>query len=345
MKILHQDKKNGVVKLQIDSTDDLWHLYNIIQPGDRIIGTTFRREEMKSDKLRSERGEKKRMTLKIIVEKMEFHETESRLRVLGTISEGPQDLGSYHTFNLEEGDTITIIKDEWPRSALERLQRAVEDTTRPQLLFVVIDYDEAFIAMLAQFGIKEIAKLYKQSGGKMYAQEETEDFYGEVIEKIRQVHSGDMPLVILGPGFAKEALLAEGKRRAPDIFSKAFLFHTGQSGLQGIHEIMKKGLGSEVLKDSRVAEETKLVEEVLMEIARDGKVAYGPKQVEEAVLAGAVRVLLILDSILREKKVEVLISKVEQSKGTVVIVSDRHEAGKKLEALGGMAALLRYKLN
>jgi protein pelota len=344
MKILHQDRKSGKIKVQIDSLDDLWHLYNIIRPGDRITGSTFRREEIKTDKLRSERGEKKRMTLTIAVEKLEFQESDSRLRILGTIVEGPQDLGSYHTFNLQEGETITITKDNWPRSALERLQRAVEDSQQPRLIFVAIEYDEALIAMLTQFGIKEIARITRQSVGKMYEQSDKEDFYGDVIDKLKQVHIDDMPVIILGPGFAKEALLAEGKRRAPEIFTKSFVFHTGQAGIAGIHEIMKKGLGAEVLKDSRVAAETKLVEDVLTEIAKDGLVTYGPGNVERAVTAGAVRTLLIVDSLLRENYIEDIIKKVEEARGTVTIVSEHHEAGKKLKGLGGIAALLRFKI-
>ncbi|HPP44180.1 MAG TPA: mRNA surveillance protein pelota, partial [Methanomassiliicoccaceae archaeon] len=81
--------------MMIETLDDLWHLYNIIDEGDMIISVTYRREEAKSDKIRAERAEKKRMVLGVRAEKIEFHETESRLRILGVIEEGPQDIGSY----------------------------------------------------------------------------------------------------------------------------------------------------------------------------------------------------------------------------------------------------------
>jgi protein pelota len=41
---------------------------------------------------------------------------------------------------------------------------------------------------------------------------------------------------------------------------------------------------------------------------------------------------------------EALMRSVEEARGRVTIVSELHEGGKKLEALGGMAALLRYKI-
>jgi len=87
-----------------------------------------------------------------------------------------------------------------------------------------------------------------------------------------------------------------------------------------------------------------MVERVLEEIAKEGPVAYGPKEVEEAVRSGAVETLLVLDPLLREKDLEAMMNAVESSRGKVMVVSEHHEAGKKLEALGGMAALLRFRL-
>jgi len=344
MRLLHQDTRTGEIKFQIDNMDDLWHLYNIIQKEDLVLAVTFRREEQKSDKVRSDRGEKKRVFLGIRVEKVEFHEFESRLRVTGIIEQGPQDLGSYHTLNLEQGDSISVIKDHWRAPTLERVRRAVEDSKRPTIVFVSLEYDEATIAVLRQYGIQNVATIYGPSSGKMYEQKEDLSYYDEIIEKMKQLASGGVPIIVLGPGFAKETLVMEGKMKEPDMFKKAFIYHTGQAGMAGIHELMKKGIGAEVLEGSRVAQETNEVEKVLEEIAKGGPVAYGPKEVEQAVNAGAVLTLLVLDPLIREKNLDALMKAVEDARGTVMVVSEHHEAGKKLEAIGGIAALLRFKI-
>ena len=84
MRVLHQDRFKGEIKVQIDAPDDLWHLYNIIQIGDILVMSTYRRDESaKADKVRAERSEKKRMVLGVKVEKMEFHDFDIRLRVTG----------------------------------------------------------------------------------------------------------------------------------------------------------------------------------------------------------------------------------------------------------------------
>ncbi|MGD1060812.1 MAG: mRNA surveillance protein pelota [Methanomassiliicoccales archaeon] len=344
MRVLHQDTRTGEIKLLADNMDDLWHLYNIIEKGDLVLAVTYRREEAKSDKVRAERGEKKRVFLGIRVDKVEFHEFESRLRITGVIEQGPQDLGAFHTLNLELGDNISIIKEHWRDSTLERIKRAIDDSKRPTIVFVSIENDEATIAVLRQYGIQNVATIYGPSSGKQYEQKEDLTFFDEVIDKVKQIVTGDVPLVILGPGFAKEELLSKGKEKAPEQFRRAFIYHTGQAGMAGIHELMKEGLGAEVLEGSRVAQETNAVEKVLEEIAKDGPVAYGPKEVEEAAEAGAIESLLVLDVLIREKDMDPLLKKVESARGTVMVVSEHHEAGKKLEALGGMAALLRYRM-
>jgi protein pelota len=344
MKVLHQDRMRGEIKIHVDVPDDLWHLYNLILPGDLIVASTYRREEQKADKVRSERGEKKRVTLGIRVEKLEFHEYEIRLRILGVIEEGPQDIGSHHTVNVEVGEQLSIIKADWRPSDVERVRHAVEDSLRPSVVLVAIEQDEATVAVLRQYGIKQVACISGPSGGKMYEQKEDGDFYGEVIEKVRQVAQAGVPIVILGPGFAKEHLLEEGKAKEPELFRRAFSYHTGQAGMTGIHELMKRGLGGEVLKDSRVAEEVALMEKVLEEIAKDGPVTYGREHVRRAAQAGAVESLLVSERLVREKGVEDIMRSVEEGRGRITVVSEHHEGGHKLLAVGGVAALLRYRV-
>ena len=63
MRKLGEDASNESVKLQVETDEDLWHLYNIIEVGDLVTASTTRREEKAADKLRAEKMEKKRMTL------------------------------------------------------------------------------------------------------------------------------------------------------------------------------------------------------------------------------------------------------------------------------------------
>ena len=109
--------------------------------------------------------------------------------------------------------------------------------------------------------------------------------------------------------------------------------------------MMKQGIGGKFLEETRVARETRLMEQLFAEIGKGGMFAYGDAQVLEAARSGAVATLLVLDTKVRSKSAEDLLKTVEDSKGEFVVVSSMHEAGRRLESLGGIAAILRYRMS
>jgi len=82
----------------------------------------------------------------------------------------------------------------------------------------------------------------------------------------------------------------------------------------------------------------------------DATVTYGLDQVEKAAKMSAVEKLIVADTLLRDAAenqrlhLEDLMREVEQRRGRVTVISTEHEAGSKLLALGGIAALLRFQL-
>jgi len=151
-------------------------------------------------------------------------------------------------------------------------------------------------------------------------------------------------LVLVGPGFTRDAFLEYLKAREPALASKVHSHGTAHPGMQGIQEALKAGVGAKVFGDSRVGYETRLVEKLLEAIATDRPCAYGPAEVAEAIEAGAVETLLVSDAVVRNPGIEDLMRSAESARGIVVLVSRHHEAGQKLEALGGIAALLRFPI-
>ena len=345
MRILKEDASSGNVKVQIETDEDLWHLYNVIEEGDLVTASTTRREEKAADKLRAERAEKKRMTLGIRIEKIEFSEDDLRLKLLGTIETGPQDLGQHHTLIFENGDNLDIGKHHWRDTQVERLRRAVSESKKPRIVFVSLDQDEATVAVLRQFGLKEVTTVRSGRSGKQYAEKPQADgYHEEIASKVVPLMEPNMPLVLLGPGFEKETLAENLKRMHPNVFGRIHVHHTGHSGMVGINELMKAGMGADVLRESAVGTEIEAVEHLMSEISKNGLGTYGPNEVMDAAVSGAVETLLILDTKLREQDLDDIVRAVESQKGNVLVVSSHHDGGKALASLGGMGAILRYKL-
>ncbi|MFH0816949.1 MAG: mRNA surveillance protein pelota [Methanobacteriota archaeon] len=345
MKLLHWDGRTGTAKLLTHTMDDLWHLYNLVSPGNLVHASTHRRGEEKSDKLRAERADKKRMWLGIRVEKVEFHEFSDRLRISGTIEEGPQDIGQHHTLNLEPGDDIELTR-EWRAIDQQRVRDAEKATHQPLVTFIALDDEEAVFAVVRQYGVQEIARIKSNKAGKDYpsAKGQKEAYFMEILDKLAGMHGSDA-LIIIGPGFEKEELSSYAREKRPELVKGAQVLGTGQTGMRAVSEVMKGNKAGDIVSGGRVAMETSLVEELMARMGKDGAVAYGPAEVKSAIESGAAETLLITDELVREKGSEELMRLAESTACRVVVISTVHEGGKELSSLGGAGALLRYKLS
>ena len=367
MHIVGKSLKDRAYKLMLDNLDDLWHLYNLIEAHDIVSGGTYRRLEKPGDKLRPDKAVKKRVWLAIDVESVEFHEFSNRLRVHGTIVKGPEDMNlkTYHTLNFNVGDKIGLEKPEdWRPHQLEQLHGAVEAAQQPQVIIIAIEDDNAVITLMHQYGIRPLASIQAQGMGKLYtgagtstkkgqkqASEVKSNFFEEIILQLNpQVESAEKtersPLIVVGPGFTKDEFVKYYKNKHPRVFTDILLETTGQAGMVGVHEALRRGVVRRLVENSRVAFEVELVDKILEGIATNGAVSYGLEETKSAVAAGAVETVLVIDKLVRAKdeQLENLLSSAEGSGGKVVVVSTVHDAGKQLEALGGVAALLRYKI-
>jgi protein pelota len=343
MRVHHRDLKAGEIKLRIENPDDLWHLHNLVLPGDLVRASTTRREEGKADKIRPERMEKVRVTLTIRVEGVEFQAYSDRLRISGVIVEGPMDHGQHHTLNVAVDDVLTVIKA-WRSHELRRIDEAVAATQQPLVALLSLDDEEALLAQLRQYGVREVATIRAPGHGKMFPSGDAKGrYFDEILGKLRVADLGES-LILLGPGFTREEFHAFMKEKDPGVAARVHVHGTSHAGMRGVHEALRSGVGSKVFEASRVSIETRLVERVLEAIAKGDPVAYGPGEVAEAVQAGAVETILVSDAVVRDPAVEALMRDAEAARGKVVLVSRHHEAGQQLEALGGVAALLRFPI-
>lgn len=355
MKILHQDPKEGKIKVKVETLDDLWHLYHIIEEGDVVYAKTFRKQSQRSDSLRPEKVETIPVFLGVKVEKVNLHRFANALRVTGPIVYTSRDevpLGKYHTIAVEENDTITIQKEKWKKHHLERLEEAVKASQRAKVMIVVIDEGEADIAVVREYGVDIIANVTHNFGGKRYnADRESEEkkFFHDLAKTMSEIMERENvdKAIVAGPGFAKENFYKFLSENYPDLAKKVVIEDTSVTGRTGIYEVIRRGTVDRVYHENRVAKEIQLVERVIEEISKNGLVAYGLKEVEEAANYGAIETLLVLDELLKgehKEKIEEIMEFVRGTRGEVVIVSSEHEGGEKLKALGGIAALLRYKV-
>lgn len=328
----------GEIRLFPETLDDIWHLRHLLGPGDLVFATTFRSVESASDKLRPEKAEKKPVRLGIRVEKVEFHHHANRLRITGIIESGV-DLGSYHTLNCEPGYELSVIRH-WRPVDLERVERAVAASVYGVVHIVSVEEGEAEIFRLRQFGPEHVTTI-TLGRSKGADQESRSALFERTLEYIGNVTG---PLIVAGPGFVKDDFARFVRAQAPDLAERMAVIETRRVGRGAVQEVVGLGVLERLTGDLHLAREVRLMDEVLARIATNDAVSYGVGEVERAIDYGAVETILAVDALLRDERVQSVIERAEFLNATVVVLSTEFEPGQRLEALGGLAALLRYRI-
>lgn len=344
MKVLGRDERTGEVTLMPETLDDLWHLVQLISPGDLVRATTLRRLPEQDDRIRSQRAEKRPVTLGIRVKDVEYQDFGDRLRILGAIEEGP-DTGQHHSLGIEARSELTIVKERWRTHELQRIDEAVKASRRPLLAIVAIDEGEALVGILHHFGVREAGVIRGPGTGKHAAQDPAanERFFASVRQALDAALPGAGPVVVIGPGFARESFVRYLHEKAGELAARTVTEGTAHSGMTGVHEALRRGIVERIDSQARVAVETRLVEAVLQGIAKGRGVAYGSGEVERALSLGAARDLLVTDKLVREGPGPGFVARAEATRCAFHVISTTHEAGRRLQALGGAACLLRFE--
>lgn len=353
MKQLKSNLKHGELKIQVENLDDLWYLSTIIDPNDFVKGKTIRKIKLGEESDRKLKIIKKPVFIKIQAEKIEFSKTSDILRISGKIKQGPDDIkiDSYHTFNIEENSILTIIKEKWLKFQIDKIKEACQEKTS-KILIIVHDREEAYFALMKKYGYDLLSHIQGTVQKKADTGSVKGNFYSLMIKQIQgyeQKYKFNQ-IILASPAFWKEELLKELKDN--DLRKKIIQATCSSVGKNGIDEVLKRPETKQALHQERISKELSLVEQLLQEISKNNLAVYGIRETQQASIAGAVQELLITDKFIidsREKnkyeKIDKTLKSVEQSKGKITIISSEHQGGKKLNGLGGIAGILRYRVN
>jgi len=349
LKILEEDLRSGVVKVVIEDQDDLWILFMVLRKGDIVYARTTR--EVKP----GEGGSSRRipMTLGLRVEAVEFQEFTEKLRIRGVVVEGPEEFGikgHYHTFTVGVGDQLTIIRDSWSKHSLDLLRKGVK---RRRVLLVTVDYDEACIAVLTEQGVRYVGEIQSNLPGKMYRVEHDrviQEYIDNIASTMRSIVGREDldAVVVAGPGDFKNRV-AEIARDATG--KPVYTDSTSTGGCSGVSELLRRDTVRRVTGDLSIVRAREVLEEFKRLLVKDpSMVAYGLDDVYEAVSYGAVATLVVVHDMLHEAddekrgRVYEALEKAYEAGGEVVIVPGRSDVGVEIQGLGGVIAILRYRL-
>ncbi|KAJ0420044.1 eRF1 domain 1-domain-containing protein [Aspergillus carlsbadensis] len=292
------------------------------------------------------------------------------------------DLELNRQFTLEKGSGPDNEGSGWDSVAVEALKDAVDEggNRRAEAVAVVMQEGLAHICFIGQHRTilkqkVEMSVPRKRAGGSDHDKTMTK-FYQTTLDTLLRLLEFNTsatsmsmagparPVLLASPGFIATSFQKHIqsvantstpalKRLLPSIV----VVHSASGYLHSLTEVLQSPTVKALLSDTKHARETKLMDDFNEQLRKEtNKATYGPREVEHAVDQGAVGrgggVLIISNRLFRAQDVAerkrwvALVDRVRDVEGGEVrVLSSEHESGRRLDGLGGIAALLTFPID
>ncbi|KAK4163980.1 hypothetical protein QBC43DRAFT_237932 [Cladorrhinum sp. PSN259] len=363
------------VSLLVTDAEDMWHCHNLIQAGDILQSSTVRKIKKTSD-TGSTHTEVLRLVLTIKVISTFFDPLVSELRVSGPIIDETRaaDLGQHHTITLkydqDQQPKFKLWKPHgWDSVALQMLAEAVVQEKPDAMVAVVMHEGLANICMITESRTIVKQRIEASVSKKRSTSKEIDSglksFFDKTLAALLSAVDWSSPrtLLLASPGFVaqnfrdfiKDRADRTGDKPLRKLAQDAVLVHSSTGHVHSLNEVLKSSEVQKTMRDTKYTSETAMMDRFYERFRKDdGRAWYGVKPVIKAVQEGAVGrgggVLFINNSFFRSmdvaerKKYVALVDKVKEDGGEALVLSSDHESGQRLDALGGIAAILTYPI-
>ena len=354
MKVLKREPM--LWRLRVETEDDLWTLARLARKGMELAMLGERRDQTTGGEEggRAKAAERKKMWIRLSIESTEYQSYSEMLRVHGIISHAQIDIGSHHTHNVMVTDEIELTcNTPFLSTDSALLKQAIDASNQVQVALAVVENDEVILFYVTARGLKESSTWTMRGGGKRVDVKSSSgvaaNFRAKVINEITESIGEQTPLILCGPGHARDILLNELKSAGQTRFMTSI--STSMSGRSGANEVLREGLAGSLLEQYAITKEIELLEEAWMRLSTKGAVAYGQQELLQALEEGAIETALITADLLRDENEKIgdmswlkWAEGLEAIGAELVQCSTDHDSGQQLLGMGGAIALLRYRM-
>lgn len=371
MRLIHLEQNEDgwtEIKLSVSTSEDLWHLYNMILVGDHVR-TKTKRKVMKETSTGNGSTEMRVVVLEIEVQSIDFDPQELRLQGVNKRESEWVKLGAHHTLSIKADlpQELKIIKQEWNDVLQERLQEACNQEGKADTAAVAMDFGLANVCLVTESLVYTkqriemgIAKKHKSNGSNRDAS--IKKFFGQVLDAV----AAHIPIetikvvLICSPGHVREefrsfmqqecARAETGPLRLLHLnFSKIVLVKTSTGCKRAIQEALADPAVTSRMDATRCAGDV-LAWQAFQDMMNNDpdRCVYTPQYVFEAQQRAAIENLLISDEMFRvasplaRRFYLALCHSVKEHGGSVNVFSSNHVTGEQLAKMSGIAATLRF---
>eukprot|EP00474_Spongospora_subterranea_P010256 CRZ10714.1 hypothetical protein [Spongospora subterranea] len=371
MRILHRDMSpdgSGSIKVQADTGEDIWHLYNLVSVDDRVTGLSWRKVQNMTA-TGSTTTTKVKTSLTLAVVSVDYDASGQTLRISGknVVESKYVKLGQFHTLEMVAQRSLTIYKSDWDQLYLDRLETACDPAASSEVAVVLMQPGLAHITLIGAHMTSLAARIETTIPKKRLASNTRHDkgvvrFFDQVLTTIsNKIRFDIVKCVVIGsPGFLKDDFMLYlndecVKRDMKHVLAnvqKFVLISCSSAHLQSLKEILTDPSISALVEDTKAVAEVRALDQFYSMLnTQPDRAFYGPKHVRQAADENAIATLLITDDLFRaadpiqRKSYVSLVEQIKDGSGEVFIFSTQHPSGQQLSELTGIAAILRFPIH
>jgi protein pelota len=199
----------GDITLKPMSSEDMWSAYNLISVGDRVTCGTFRKLQ-KVSATGTTSNTRIKMTLMVVVTKVDFEPKAGKLRVSGQVSDNSQiKQGSFHTLELGAPRKFTVHKQLWDSVALQMVSEACSEKSTADLAAVVMEMGLANVCLVTKNMTVTKAKVElsvpRKRAGSTQHEKQRDKFFEYIVQALLQHVDWTVvkAVIVASPGFVK----------------------------------------------------------------------------------------------------------------------------------------------
>ncbi|TFK55988.1 pelota [Heliocybe sulcata] len=328
---------SGHVSLRPEDDEDMWHLYNLIQEGDKVRATAIRRVQNVSS-TGSTDSHRVRTNLTLEVTRVEFTpaitsstadttnaasttaaDVTASIQISGRVTvENPHaKMGAHHTLDIEVNRDVRIEKEQWDSVALNRVEEACVPGRGAEVAAVVCGEGTAAFVLLSEhlttIRHRLTSSIPRKSSSSTLHEKGLNRYYQQLYAAfLRHIPYGSPTIKVLvfaSPGWIRDSvydyILKESERTGNKalmraVREKGVRIHVSSPHVHSLVEVLKSPEITAQLKETKFAKEGITLDRFFKMLGSDEMRAwYGPDHVALAIDRGAVGTLLISDQLFR----------------------------------------------
>ena len=358
--------ESGEVILRPEEPEDMWHTYNLITPGDELKANTYRKV-VSTSATGSTKSEKRKISLTLRVQEIDFDPKEGSIRVKGVnvVENKFVKIGASHTIELEPHRNFTLIKSCWDTIFMERLKLSCDVSKKADLAAIILQPGLAHLCLITSHMTVTRAKIEKsiprKRQGRSGHDKAVEQFYKACMNAINlHIDFDIVECVLVGsPGFFKDDFMKymrnnavkNDMKRLNSNLSKFITCHSASGHKHDLKNVLEDEDVQRLVQDTQAADEVRVLGDFfkLLNDAPD-KAYYGYNHCVRANESNAIESLLVTDALFRscdlKRRVQYvhLVESVRDNGGVVHVFSALHVSGEQLSLVSGVAAILKFPM-